>query len=270
MRIFLVNKKNIFIATSIIILIFIIIIIGNQIFNDILNHNNTDKTPHSINTSFIIENNLSQETLDNLFLSNEKIAFLTFDDGPTIKATPKILDILKEENVKASFFVIGKYVKNHPDLVKRAYDEGHYIANHTYNHDNVILYKNKNSFLSEIQNTDIEISKAIKVNNYKSKIFRFPNGFSSNIYKNQKKEAVNWLNSLGYVYIDWNALNKDSEKYYSKTELLNNLKKTSKNKCTLVVLMHDTTDVSNSSEVLKDSITYLKQEGYVFKNFYDL
>ena len=108
MRILLVNKKNLLI----IILIFTIIFVSYQIFNNILNHNNTDETHHSINTSFIIKNNLSQETLDSLFSSNDKVAFLTFDDGPTINATPKILDILKEENVKASFFVIGKYVKN--------------------------------------------------------------------------------------------------------------------------------------------------------------
>ena len=71
----------------------------------------------------------------------EKIVFLTFDDGPTQGATPKILDILKEEDVKATFFVIGKYVDRHPEIVKRAYEEGHYIANHGYDHNNKILYQ---------------------------------------------------------------------------------------------------------------------------------
>ena len=71
----------------------------------------------------------------------EKIAYLTFDDGPTLRATPRVLDILKEENVKASFFVIGKYVDKHPELVKRAYDDGHYIANHGYDHSNKKLYE---------------------------------------------------------------------------------------------------------------------------------
>ena len=62
----------------------------------------------------------------NLTQDNEKIAYLTFDDGPTTSVTPKILDILKEENIKASFFVIGKSVESHPEIVKRAYDEGHF------------------------------------------------------------------------------------------------------------------------------------------------
>lgn len=114
-------------------------------------------------------------TLDDIAKSDEKIAYLTFDDGPTTKATGKILDILKEENVKATFFVVGKHVKEHPELVKREYEEGHYIANHGYNHNNKLLYKDMESFRNEIVSTDLEISKAIGVDGYCSHIFRFPN-----------------------------------------------------------------------------------------------
>lgn len=106
------------------------------------------------------------ETFKEKFLSlsksEQKIAYLTFDDGPTLKATPKILDILKEEDVVATFFVVGKHVKENPELVKRAYDEGHFIANHGYNHNNSKLYKNDDSFINEIKNTDIEIGNAIR------------------------------------------------------------------------------------------------------------
>ena len=73
---------------------------------------------------------------------------------------------------------------------------------------------------------------------------------------------------MNYTYIDWNCLNNDSIKKYSSNQLLNNLKKSCKNKNTLVVLMHDTKDVSNSSLVLKDSISYLRSQGYTFRNFY--
>ena len=207
---------------------------------------------------------------DTLSSSNEKIAYLTFDDGPTIKATPKILDILKEENIKASFFVIGKYVKNHPDIVKREYEEGHYIANHGYNHNNAKLYSNSESFISEVKNTDLEIGKAIGIENYCSHIFRFPNGYMSANNKGSKNKAVKLLQEMDYTYVDWNCLNKDSERKTSNYQLLNNLKKSSKDKGTLIVLMHDTADVNNSSEILKESISYLKDEGYEFRNFYDL
>ncbi len=216
------------------------------------------------------EKTIFQDKISNLFNQKEKIAYLTFDDGPTLKSTPKILDILSEENVKATFFVIGKHVKEYPELVKRAYDEGHYIANHSYTHNNDKLYTNADSFINEILSTDIEISKAIGIENYHSYIFRFPNGYMASSYKSRKKEYVKLLPSIGYTYIDWNTLNKDSEKKYSNVELLNNLKDSSKNKGTLVILMHDTSDVNDTHLVLKDSIKYLKEQGYVFKNFYDL
>ncbi len=202
--------------------------------------------------------------------NNEKVAYLTFDDGPTLKATAKVLDILKKCDVKASFFVVGKHVKEQPNLVKRAYDEGHYIANHGYNHNNSKLYKSVDSFVQEIKNTDNEIGKAIGVENYCSHIFRFPNGFTSKIYKNEKKLALKSLANMNYYYIDWNCLNNDSIKKYSSYQLLSNLKKSSKNKDVLVVLMHDTADVSDSTLVLEDSINYLKEQGYIFKNFYNI
>lgn len=208
-------------------------------------------------------------TLNDITKSNKKIAYLTFDDGPTTKATSKILDILKEENVKSTFFVVGKHVKENPEIVKREYYEGHYIANHGYNHINKLLYKDMESFRNEIVSTDLEISKAIGIENYCSHIFRFPNGYMSHIYTAQKKNALSVLHNLDYVYVDWNCLNRDSEKKYSTSELLNNLKKTAKNKGTLIILMHDTADVNKTYDVLKDSIDYLKSKGYDFRNFYD-
>lgn len=219
------------------------------------------------NSFFNIDVSIS---LNDIEKSDEKKAYLTFDDGPTTKATGKILDILEEENVKATFFVVGKHVKENPELVKREYDEGHYIANHGYNHNNKILYKNMDSFKNEIVSTDAEISKAIGVDNYCSHIFRFPNGYMSQIYTSQKKDALGVLSNLSYVYVDWNCLNKDSERKYSDYQLLNNLKKTSKNKGTLIILMHDTADVNKTYNVLKSSIAYLKSQGYEFRNFYDL
>ena len=211
-----------------------------------------------------------QEKIENLINGEEKIAYLTFDDGPSKNITPKILDILKEENIKASFFVIGKKVKESPEIVRREYEEGHYIANHTYNHNNEILYKSIDNFKNEIINTDKAIGEAIGIEDYCSHIFRFPNGFMSPMYKEKKKICVKYLREVDYAYIDWNCLNNDSMKKYNDNQLMNNLKASAKNKKSLVILMHDTKDVSDSSLVLKESIDYLKQEGYIFKNFYDI
>ena len=260
MKIFFIRKNYI------IILIFILIISAFFIFFF-----------QNFNASFAIElsknSTISDDTItkiSELTKGSEKVAFLTFDDGPNVSVTPKVLDILKDEDVKASFFVIGKNVDSHPEIVKRAYEEGHFIANHGYDHNNSVLYKNSESFINEIKKTDLAIGNAIGVQDYCSHVFRFPNGFMSPNNKAKKKEAVKLLKDMNYTYIDWNCLNNDSMKKYNNYQLLNNLKKTSKGKDTLVILMHDTKDVSNSSNVLKESIQYLKSEGYTFKNFYDI
>ena len=260
MKFVMIKKKSVF---RFFIFLFCISILNFFVFYLFSIKSNT------LSTSAIDENTF-QNKVSSLINQKEKIAYLTFDDGPTLKSTPKILDILSEENVKATFFVVGKHVKEHPELVKRAYDEGHYIANHSYSHNNDKLYTTADSFINEILSTDIEISKAIGIENYHSHVFRFPNGYMAPSYKAKKQEYAKQLSDIDYTYIDWNALNKDSEKKYSNVELLNNLKNSSKNKGTLVILMHDTSDVNETHLVLKDSIHYLKEQGYIFQNFYDL
>lgn len=91
----------------------------------------------------------------------------------------------------------------------------------------------------------------------------------SSRYKSKKKEAAKILADMNYTYIDWNCLNHDSVKKYSHDQLLKNLKKSANNKGTLVILMHDTSDVNDTPSILKDSIHYLKEQGYEFRNFYD-
>ena len=257
MKVYFINKKMILMLTF-----FTFILLSFGIYFSIF------KTSNTISDIQNDSNNLYKKLIE--LYPNEKIAFLTFDDGPNISVTPKVLDILKEENVKASFFVIGKCVDSHPEITKRAYDEGHYIANHGYSHNNNLLYKSSDNFLNELKKTDLAIGNAIGVPNYCSHIFRFPNGFMSPSNKAKKKEAVKLLQNIDFNYIDWNCLNNDSVKKYSSSQLLNNLIKSSQNKDVLVILMHGTKDVSNSSIVLKDSIKYLKGKGYIFKNFYDI
>ena len=262
MKVYLFNKKKI--KTSLVIIITIsLAIFLYYILKPKVYLATTLTTNSEITDSFL-------ENVRKLAKGDEKIAYLTFDDGPTTAVTPKILDILKEEDIKATFFVIGKYVESHPEIVKRAYEEGHYIANHGYDHNNTNLYKSSESFIEEVKKTDSAIGNAIGVENYCARVFRFPNGFMSSQNKTKKKEAVTLLEKMNYTYIDWNCLNNDSIQKYSDIQLLNNLKKSAENKNTLVVLMHDTKDVNDSSLVLKDSISYLRDQGYEFGNFYDL
>jgi len=259
MKVFFVTRKTILFSVMIILLFFSVF----SIF-----HTSSLLTVNAPNNPILSEE--LADKITNLPKSKGKVAYLTFDDGPSPNVTPKILDILKAENVKASFFVIGKYVDSYPEITKRAYEEGHFIANHSYDHDNKVLYRSDNSFINEIKKTDLAISNAIGVYSYSSHIFRFPTGYMSSNHKSQKKSCLKLLSQMDYTYIDWNCLNHDSLKKYSKEQLLNNLKKTTKGKDILVILMHDTKFVSDSSTVLKESIEYIRSQGYTFDNFYSL
>lgn len=193
-----------------------------------------------------------RKNIASIYEQKEKIAYLTFDDGPTNRCTPDILDILKENHITATFFVIGQRVEQNPELVKRAYKEGHFIANHTYSHQDQKLYQNRESFLEEILKTDKAISNAIGIENYHSHLFRFPCG--SMVHYNVKKKYISYLEEIDYAYLDWNCLNNDGVQKASSATLLQYLKDTSKNKNTLVVLMHDSGELNLTQNVLQSSI----------------
>lgn len=106
--------------------------------------------------------------------AEKKEVYLTFDDGPSKTVTPKILDVLKENNINATFFVLGNMVNYYPDIVKRAYDEGNYIANHGYSHVYSQIYASEEAFFEEIEETEKIIAKAIGKEDYNSHLIRFP------------------------------------------------------------------------------------------------
>ena len=92
---------------------------------------------------------IGKEKMRNIYNSDKKVAYLTFDDGPSKNITPLILDALREQDVKATFFVLGSRVKSNPDLIKREYNEGHYIANHGYTHEYSKIYSSEEATLDE-------------------------------------------------------------------------------------------------------------------------
>lgn len=212
----------------------------------------------------------AKKQMKNIYNNKTKVAYLTFDDGPSSTVTPLILDLLKEENIKATFFVLGTSVINNPELVKREYQEGHYIANHGYTHNYSKIYSNAENVLKEYNKTEKCIQDAIGNSDYKSHLFRFPGGYYGGKYAKIKKEAAKILNENDISYIDWNCLSKDAEGANTKEKILDNIKTYSKDKGTLVVLMHDASTKILTYETLKDVIDYLRNEGYVFENFYNI
>ena len=208
--------------------------------------------------------------MNNIYNVNSKIAYLTFDDGPSRAVTPLILDLLKEENVKATFFVLGTNVKTNPDIVKRAYLEGHYIANHGYTHNYSKIYDDAKNVLEEYEKAEKQIRKAIGNDKYSSYLFRFPGGYEGGKYASIKKQAGKLLNKNNISYLDWNVLTGDAEGANTKEKILKNIEKHTKDKGNIVVLMHDSSSKILTYETLRDVINYLRNLGYTFDNFYSI
>lgn len=195
---------------------------------------------------------------------------MTFDDGPSKKVTESILDTLKKEDVKATFFVLGSRVELYPELVKREYEEGHFIANHGYSHNYSSIYKSPNAVLAEYKKANNVVKKAINVPEYESHLFRFPGGSVGGTYSKVKKKAVELLEKNNVTHINWNALTEDSVGHPSKKKMMKTLKQTIGDKNVVVILMHDAGNKEKTAQMLPDVIKYLKEKGYSFKSFYEV
>ena len=187
--------------------------------------------------------------------------FLTFDDGPNPGTTDKILDILKEEDVKATFFV----TTYGPDsLIKREFDEGHTVALHTASHDYGYIYKSESNYFKDLEKVQ---NRVYKITGYKSMLIRFPGGSSNTISARFKRgimsNLVKQVHAKGYKYYDWNAMSGDAEPgKHTPKEMYNNfMREISKDKVNYV-LLHDIKPYTRDS--LKDIIRECKKRGYTF------
>ena len=189
--------------------------------------------------------------------------YLTFDDGPSTNITPKVLDILKEKNVKATFFILN-YGSAGESLVKREYAEGHTIGIHGYSHDYYTIYQSEDAYMSNIT----KLQEKIKASTgYNAKITRFPGG-SSNKVSSYNPGIMSRLTKLvlskGYKYFDWNVSSGDAGGVSSSEQLYQNvIKGISKSKQN-VVLMHDFSSNTKLLDALGRIIDYGKQNGYTF------
>ena len=210
------------------------------------------------------------QNIDKIYNSETKRVFLTFDDGPST-VTPTILDILKQQNVKATFFVLGSRVEAMPEVVSRMYEEGHYIANHGYSHVYETIYASPQSVLDEFNKCNEAVKTAINVPEYNSHLFRFPGGLVGGKYAEIKAQAKSLLNENNIVNVDWNALIGDSEKNNATVEfLIQRMQETVATKNSVVILMHDAQAKKTTVDALPQVIQYLTEQGYKFKNFYDI
>ncbi len=186
--------------------------------------------------------------------------YLTFDDGPKQGTTNVILDILKEEGVKATFFVTN----GGPDsLIKREYDEGHTVALHTASHNYATVYSSVNNYFKDLQSVHDRVER---LTGYDARIIRFPGGSSNTVSRKYQvgimstltKEVIN----RGYHYFDWNVTSGDAGETTDSNviyrNVINNLSRHRSN----VVLMHDIKTYTR--DAVRRIIRYGKENGYTF------
>ncbi len=203
-----------------------------------------------------------ENKVDN-YSKNGKI-YLTFDDGPSKSITPKLLEILKEENVKATFFVTGKSDSLNY-LIKKEYDSGHTVALHTYSHDYKKIYISSDAYFKDLYAIK---SKVKNITGYDSNIIRFPGGSSNTVSKKYKKGIMTYLTlevkKRGFIYFDWNISSGDAGGAKNSNEVYHNVtSKLSKNK-TNIVLMHDYENNYKTLNAIRDIIKFGKKNGYTF------
>ncbi|MDR3584195.1 MAG: polysaccharide deacetylase [Desulfosporosinus sp.] len=186
----------------------------------------------------------------------EKIVYITIDDGPYPQNTPHLLEVLKKENVKVTFFDIGRQIEQFPSLLKAEYEQGHSIGNHSYSHNYNSLYQSPEAFLTDIQKNDDLIFKVIGIH---PKIIRAPGGtscFNINYY--------NLLDANDYMAFDWNLDTKDTDGNFSVQQIVDNVDKQIGNKHKIILLMHDLPNKASSTNALPIIIKHLKEKGYSF------
>lgn len=287
------NRKNIAIAISVLIVIIVFVWLGLKINSNTQNDitKTAEKGKNETTQEAEQEEQRKQEeakkeeerkaklpqltdegrnNLKNIYHSETKRVFLTFDDGPSRTVTPVVLDTLKSENIKATFFLLGSRVELDPDLVKREYDEGHYIASHGYSHVYSQIYATPQSVLDEYNKSVTAIRNAIGEQEYNPHLFRFPGGYWGGKYAEVKKQAEQILEQNDVLHIDWNALTSDAAGAKTTEQFIAELNKTVPKHNSIVVLMHDAGNKIATANALPTIIKYFRDQGFEFENFYSI
>ncbi len=205
-------------------------------------------------TTFSDNTILNEKTKD-----MKKVIYLTFDDGPSYKVTNDVLDILKENKINATFFLIGNQIKGKEDVVKRIYNEGNGIGLHTYTHKLNKIYSSEDAFIKEMIKCRNEINSVIGVS---PNIIRFPCG--SNTHLNKK--YVKRLHDEGFKIYDWDLDNTDGlNSRLSPDILYRKAIKGSENRQKIILLLHCTDMHKNTCKALPRIIKYYKSKGFEFK-----
>ncbi|MGN1235681.1 MAG: polysaccharide deacetylase family protein [Christensenellaceae bacterium] len=210
--------------------------------------------------AILIAWNIRQTDQSVFAFGEEKAVYLTFDDGPSNRVTPKVLDVLKEKKVPATFFIIGCQAETRGELLRRIYDEGHTIALHSYTHDYKQVYASKQALLSDVEKCREVIERETGVS---PKLYRFPGGSSR-----LSDDLKNAIREKGYTYVDWNASMRDAElSCPTVSQLVDAATEPIGVRNRVVLLCHDGTFARKTAQALPVVIDRYREAGYSFHQF---
>ncbi|MBO5198529.1 MAG: polysaccharide deacetylase [Lachnospiraceae bacterium] len=190
-----------------------------------------------------------------------KIAYLTFDDGPSC-VTGEILDTLAQENIKATFFILGSTMDEEgEEMLKRMAQEGHTIGIHTYSHEYEEIYQSVESFLADFHKV---YEQVVELTGVKPTLFRFPWGSYNEYCKGIKEELIKEMERRGFTYYDWNVSAEDSVGTPTEQSIIKNIKKDYTKYNQPVILMHDSMNNQLTARMLPNIIQMIRESGYGF------
>ena len=208
-----------------------------------------------VQTIEVSAENLEEVIPDTQLYPDQKLVYLTFDDGPS-EYTDEILDILDEYGVKATFFVLAK--DGYEEQYKRIVEEGHTLALHSYTHKYSTIYESPEAFKKDI--TDLS-DYLYEITGYRCEFYRFPGGSSNTIIEFDKNSLFQILEESELVYFDWNVTSKDaSAQRLSATTITNNVLSGVEQTDTSVVLMHDASDKYTTVQALPQILEGLAKD----------
>ena len=194
------------------------------------------------------------------FDPNDKVVYLTFDDGPSA-LTEDVLNILDEYGVKATFFVVAKDDETSKQRLREIADRGHAIGLHSYTHDYRKIYASVDAFLDDFAKEREIIYSA--TGEYPT-MFRFPGGSVNSYNKKTAKAIIDEMTRRGYTYYDWNVSSGDAEYGATRESIYRDTITQTKARTKAIVLCHDTNAKGDTVSQLPAILKELKQSGYRF------
>lgn len=205
-----------------------------------------------------------EEEKEEPVMAEEKIMYITFDDGPS-KHTQEVLDILAKYKIKATFFVTGENPE-YADMITEIHNQGHALGIHTFSHEYSNIYASEEAYFEDVDKVAALIKEKAGIDTH---FLRFPGGSSNTVSRKYSDGIMTRLSKAveekGYQYYDWNVHNGDGDPGISSDGLYNQLMEELKGKKEAMVLMHDGGGNANTVASLDACLKSMMQQGWTFK-----